>query len=81
MSLSSYLGLSFELILNFLLGSFGLASISLSSSSIAPFFLLFAFWLVGSWVEAEATLMPFYVVVHTVVRGVLLVDGLAVDVM
>jgi hypothetical protein len=49
---SSYLGSNFELILNFFSGSLGLAKTLLTSSSVVPFFLVFAFLLVGGWVEA-----------------------------
>jgi hypothetical protein len=76
----SYLGSSFELILNFLSESLGSAGISLlSTSSTVPFFFLSTFRSVGSWVEAKATMTLFYAVVSMDTRGVLLVSGLDTD--
>jgi ABC-type uncharacterized transport system permease subunit len=80
MSLSSYLGSSCGPILSFVLGSMGLARISLLfSSSVVPFLLLSTFGSSGGWLVVEAVLMVFCVGVPTSVHSVLLVGGLAAN--
>jgi hypothetical protein len=82
MSVSSYLGLSFELILNFLSESLGSTRTSLLSySSTIPVFLLSTFLLVSGLVEAEPMWMPFCTVIPADAHGVMLVGVLDANVL
>jgi hypothetical protein len=82
MSVSSYLGSSFELILNFLSESLGSTRTSLLSySSTIPVFLLSTFLLVSGLVEAEPMWMPFCTVIPADAHGVMLVGVLDANVL